>query len=112
MKNIEGLKNLQLSKKYTLFYFSELGFPVTEKIMLDNVEIASYEKYKRVIKLYYSTSGKHKLKTFLPQNTLIIWKGWKNVNANYYIDGKADKCFSENYIIRAINSVLKKPLIY
>ncbi len=120
---------LKKCKLYTLFCFSEFGFPAAYHIKLININVGKYAQYHQAItmtfKYYDEICEQHLIeKTWTPHQTLIIWDGWHEIYTNHWIKTweekcgeqtlqcrESDLCFSKNHVENALKSVSVDPII-
>lgn len=71
-------------EKYTLAYCNEFGFPVTQKITLDSVQLATYAQYSDCVRLVFKPYRKRTkyAKTFY-NTSLLIFEGWQDLPENF-----------------------------
>lgn len=77
----EQFKNADLEKgeKYTLFYISDLGSLITERITYDSSQPTKYAQYDNAVKLTYRPENKRKLYYRHFYSELLIFKGWHSL---------------------------------
>lgn len=77
----EQFKNADLEKgeKYTLFYISDLGSLITERITYDSCQPTKYAQYDNTVKLTYRPENKRKLYYRHFYSELLIFKGWHSL---------------------------------
>ncbi|WHY22667.1 hypothetical protein QNH41_11420 [Bacillus halotolerans] len=77
----EQFKNAELDKgeKYTLFYISDLGSLITERITYDSYRPTKYAQYDNAVKLTYQPENKRKLYYRHFYSELLIFKGWHSL---------------------------------
>ncbi|PRS05101.1 LPD29 domain-containing protein [Bacillus halotolerans] len=77
----EQFKNADLEKgeKYTLFYISDLGSLITERITYDSCQPTKYAQYDNAVKLTYRPENKRKLYYRHFYSELLIFKGWHSL---------------------------------
>ncbi|MCY7959522.1 hypothetical protein MOC41_06720 [Bacillus spizizenii] len=77
----EQFKNAELEKgeKYTLFYISDLGSLITERITYDSYRPTKYAQYDNAVKLTYRPENKRKLYYRHFYSELLIFKGWHSL---------------------------------
>ncbi|XAK59261.1 LPD29 domain-containing protein [Bacillus inaquosorum] len=77
----EQFKNVDLEKgeKYTLFYISDLGSLITERITYDSCQPTKYAQYDNAVKLTYRPENKRKLYYRHFYSELLIFKGWHSL---------------------------------
>lgn len=80
----EQFKNaeLQQGQKLTLFYISDLGGIVTQKITFDSVENVKYAQYENAVKITYIPQGKRKQYYSYFYSTLLVYEGWLDLPEN------------------------------
>ncbi|WP_345806188.1 LPD29 domain-containing protein [Bacillus subtilis] len=77
----EQFKNADLEKgeKYTLFYISDFGSLITERITYDSYCPTKYAQYDNAVKLTYQPENKRKLYYRHFYSELLIFKGWHSM---------------------------------
>lgn len=77
----EQFKNAELEKgeKYTLFYISDLGSLITERITYDSCQPTKYAQYNNAVKLTYKPENKRKLYYRHFYSDLLLFKGWHSL---------------------------------
>ncbi|WP_144452905.1 LPD29 domain-containing protein [Bacillus subtilis] len=77
----EQFKNVDLEKgeKYTLFYISDLGSLITERITYDSYRPTKYAQYDNAIKLTYKPENKRNLYYRHFYSDLLMFKGWHSL---------------------------------
>ncbi|CAI6264871.1 LPD29 domain-containing protein [Bacillus subtilis] len=77
----EQFKNADLEKgeKYTLFYISDFGSLITERITYDSYSPTKYAQYDNAVKLTYQPENKRKLYYRHFYSELLIFKGWHSM---------------------------------
>lgn len=68
--------DIQQGEKVTLFYISDWGTIVTNRITFDSAEPAKYAQYDNAIKLTFTPEKKKKLHYKYFYSTILIYKGW------------------------------------
>ncbi|WP_161957654.1 LPD29 domain-containing protein [Bacillus amyloliquefaciens] len=74
----DQFQNAELKKgeKYTLFYISDLGSLITERITYDSYQPTKYAQYDNAVKLTYKPENKRKLYYRHFYSELLMFKGW------------------------------------
>ncbi|MFI8649384.1 LPD29 domain-containing protein [Bacillus velezensis] len=77
----EQFKNVDLEKgeKYTLFYISDLGSLITERITYDSCQSTKYAQYDNAVKLTYKPENKRNLYYRHFYSELLMFKGWHSL---------------------------------
>ncbi|TPG68680.1 hypothetical protein EEL31_09185 [Brevibacillus laterosporus] len=77
----EQFKNadIQQGEKLTLFYISDFGTFVTNRIAFDSVEPTTYAQYNNAVKLTFKPENKRKLYYNYFYSTLLVYKGWHDL---------------------------------
>lgn len=77
----EQFKNADLEKgeKYTLFYISDLGSLITERIAYDSCQSTKYAQYDNAVKLTYRPENKRNLYYRHFYSELLMFKGWHSL---------------------------------
>ncbi|QDX94724.1 hypothetical protein EEL30_22035 [Brevibacillus laterosporus] len=77
----EQFKNadIQQGEKLTLFYISDFGTIVTNRITFDSVESTTYAQYKNAVKLTFKPVNKRQLYYNYFYSTLLVYKGWHDL---------------------------------
>ncbi|WP_396280833.1 LPD29 domain-containing protein [Bacillus subtilis] len=90
----EQFKNADLEKgeKYTLFYISDFGSLITERITYDSYSPTKYAQYDNAVKLTYQPENKRKLYYRHFYSELLIFKGWHSMPETvlYNVEVKPD----------------------
>lgn len=68
--------NMQQGQKYTMFYISDWGSIVTQRITLDKVEYTKYAQYDNAVKITFTPEGKRKLYYNFQHSTILVYNGW------------------------------------
>ena len=68
--------DLQQGQKLTLFYISDWGSMVTNRIILDEVENKKYAQYDNAVKLTFTPQGKRKLYFNHWYGNILVYNGW------------------------------------
>lgn len=71
--------DIQEGEKVTLFYISDWGSIVTDRITFNSAEPTKYAQYDNSIKLTFTPEGKKKLFYNHFYSTLLVYKGWYNL---------------------------------
>ncbi|MGX9951670.1 LPD29 domain-containing protein [Bacillus subtilis] len=77
----EQFKNAELEKgeKYTLFFISDLGSLITERVTYDSYQPMKYAQYDNAIKLTYKPENKRNLYYRHFYSDLLMFKGWHSL---------------------------------
>ncbi|MFT4400473.1 LPD29 domain-containing protein [Bacillus sp. SW14] len=77
----EQFKNAELEKgeKYTLFYISDFGSLITERVTYDSYQPMKYAQYDNAIKLTYKPENKRNLYYRHFYSDLLMFKGWHSL---------------------------------
>ncbi|MEC1685991.1 LPD29 domain-containing protein [Bacillus mojavensis] len=77
----EQFKNADLEKgeKYTLFYISDFGSLITERITYDSYSPTKYAQYDNAVKLTYKPENKRNLYYRHFYSDLLMFKGWHSL---------------------------------
>ncbi|MCY8083122.1 hypothetical protein MOC02_07375 [Bacillus inaquosorum] len=77
----EQFKNAELEKgeKYTLFYISDIGSLITERVTYDSYQPMKYAQYDNAIKLTYKPENKRNLYYRHFYSDLLMFKGWHSL---------------------------------
>ncbi|PPB12856.1 LPD29 domain-containing protein [Brevibacillus laterosporus] len=77
----EQFKNadIQQGEKLTLFFISDFGAIVTNRITFDSVEPTTYAQYNNAVKLSFKPENKRQLYYNHFYSTLLVYKGWHNL---------------------------------
>ncbi|MGG4380152.1 LPD29 domain-containing protein [Bacillus velezensis] len=77
----EQFKNADFEKgeKYTLFYISDLGSLITERITYDSCQSTKYAQYDNAVKLTYRPENKRNLYYRHFYSELLMFKGWHSL---------------------------------
>lgn len=82
LQEVDGIQeqfskaNMQQGEKFTLFYISDWGSIMTNRITFDNVINSSYAQYDDAVKLTFTPEKKRKLHYKHLYSTLLVFKGW------------------------------------
>ncbi|PKR82884.1 LPD29 domain-containing protein [Heyndrickxia camelliae] len=68
--------DIQQGEKLTLFYISDWGGIITNRITFDSVKNEKYAQYDKAIKLTFTPENKRKLHYKHFYSTLLVYKGW------------------------------------
>ncbi|ATC49416.1 hypothetical protein CLI97_00079 [Bacillus velezensis] len=71
--------DLEKGEKYTLFYISDLGSLITERIKYDSYRPTKYAQYDNAVKLTYRPESKRKLYYRHFYSELLMFKGWHSL---------------------------------
>ncbi|UNE51112.1 OmpH family outer membrane protein [Bacillus amyloliquefaciens] len=123
----EQFKNADFEKgeKYTLFYISDLGSLITERITYDSCQSTKYAQYDNAVKLTYRPENKRNLYCRHFYSELLMFKGWHSLpetvlnNVEVKPDGTKiihSKCYScdkrqFDEVLNYLNNKCFKPLI-
>ncbi|WP_406590339.1 LPD29 domain-containing protein [Bacillus atrophaeus] len=123
----EQFKNAELEKgeKYTLFYISDFGSLITERITYDSCQPTKYAQYNNAVKLTYKPENKRKLYYRHFYSDLLFFKGWHSLpetvlnNVEFRPDGmkiihsKYHSCDKRQFdkVLDYLNEKSFKPLI-
>lgn len=115
-KTLEALTKLERGKKYTIFFYSEFGFPSALQITLDDIKVESYAQFDETVLLIFVQKGKRKLsgKRFYGQSwdKFLVYDGHVTLENDIFINGnRSELSCSDVYIQRAMTSTTQKPLI-
>ncbi|MEH7689758.1 hypothetical protein V7190_10340 [Bacillus velezensis] len=77
----EQFKNADFEKgeKYTLFYISDLGSLITERITYDSCQSTKYAQYDNAVKLTYRPENKRNLYYRHFYSEVLMFKGWHSL---------------------------------
>jgi len=86
--NTQQFLELRPGRKYTLWFFSEFGFPCTAHIKLQDIKIEPYSKYDETVTLLFIPRGKKTVKDIhvIPGRILAVWPSWLTVDAEKYAE--------------------------
>ncbi|MBU8803389.1 LPD29 domain-containing protein [Bacillus subtilis] len=70
---------LERGEKYTLFYISDLGSLITERVTYDSYQPLKYAQYDNAIKLTYKPENKRNLYYRHFYSDLLMFKGWHSL---------------------------------
>jgi len=94
--------NMQRSKRYTLVYMNDLGFPVADKIIFISASPCQISHYSDSIKLICMHEQKSKeLKKYFCNCSIAIYEGW--------LDLKKEDTHNKMEAVNATSFVLKYP---
>lgn len=121
---MQELTALTLYEKYTLFFYNDFGFPCVLPVRMYGVEVREYAQYPEAAFLQYIPKGKRRLveQIITPRQKVAIWPGWLDVDADMFVSLEKSeatgctvrrtlRCFSPEYLARALASVTEKPFI-
>lgn len=107
---------------YTLFYLSDFGFPVVEKIVFRGFTFTTYAQHADAVRLEYAIYPKRSTRCRLfYDSSLLIFDGWQNVPESATVDTLREgsgvkitrskyESFSPSYIEDAA-AMLKNPVM-
>lgn len=122
----EQFKNADLKQgqKLTMFYISDFGNVVTNRITLEKVEYTSYAQYDNNVKLTYMPQGKRSLYYSNYHDKMLVYDGWLELPVTVLHDvsisngftctkTKYSSCDSKQYdeIINYFIEQNKKPIV-
>lgn len=70
---------IEQGEKVTLFYISDWGSIVTNKIIFDSAEPSKYAQYDKAVKITFTPEKKRKLHYKHFYSTLLVYKGWNSL---------------------------------
>ncbi|KON87373.1 hypothetical protein AF332_11420 [Sporosarcina globispora] len=85
LQEVDGIQdqftnaNIQQGEKVTLFYISDWGSIVTNRITFDSVTNSSYAQYDNAVKLTFTPEKKRKLHYKYFYSTMLLYKGWHSL---------------------------------
>jgi hypothetical protein len=116
--------NIQQGEKLTLFYISDFGSIVTNRITFDSVTNTTYAQYNNAVKLTYKPENKRKLYYQHFYSTMLVYKGWHTLpetvlnnveekNGYKITSGKYSACDKKQYdaILYYFNQHEMKPIV-
>ncbi|MED3562283.1 LPD29 domain-containing protein [Bacillus xiapuensis] len=71
--------SIEQGEKVTLFYISDWGSIVTNRITFDSVTNSKYAQYDNAVKLTFTPQNKRKLHYQYFHSTLLVFKGWHSL---------------------------------
>lgn len=108
--------------KYTLAYYNEFGFPVTQKIKFNSLQLTSYAQYSDCVRLIFTPYRKRTIheKNFYG-TSLLIFEGWQDLPENFGFTLESEtadctmrksnySCFDNRYI-DDLEKALKNPVV-
>lgn len=110
--------------RYTLFYLSEFGFPIVEKITFHGLTLTTYAQHADVVRLTYTPRRcRSKRSRLFCGSSLLIFDGWQDLpesatNRTLRDDSKVKitrskySCFSASYIEDAAALLHNSVLLY
>lgn len=85
LQEVDGIQDqfknaeIQEGEKLTLFYISDWGSIVTNRITFDSAEPSKYAQYDKAIKLTFKPEKKRQLHYKYFYSTLLVYKGWHSL---------------------------------
>lgn len=85
LQEVDGIQDqftaadIQKDDKLTLFYISDWGSVVTNRITFDSVTNSKYAQYDNAIKLTFTPEKKRKLHYKYFYSTLLVYRGWHSI---------------------------------
>lgn len=82
LQEVDGIQDqftnadIEQGEKLTLFYISDFGSIVTNRITFDSVTNSKYAQYDNAIKLTFTPEKKRKLHYKYFYSTMLVYKGW------------------------------------
>lgn len=70
---------IKQGEKVTLFYISDWGSIVTNKIIFDSADPSKYAQYDKAVKITFTPEKKRKLHYKHFYSTLLVYKGWNSL---------------------------------
>lgn len=91
----EQFKNADLKQgqKLTMFYISDWGSIVTNRIILDKIEYKKYAQYDNAVKITYKPQGKRNLYYSYHYSTMLVYDGWLELPVTVLHDVKQTEDF-------------------
>ncbi|WP_064199015.1 LPD29 domain-containing protein [Brevibacillus brevis] len=71
--------DIQQGEKLTLFYISDFGSMVTNRVTFDSVTPTTYAQYDNAVKLTYKPENKRQLYYTYHYSDMLVYKGWYNL---------------------------------
>ncbi|MDT0160320.1 LPD29 domain-containing protein [Bacillus sp. AG4(2022)] len=84
---------IQQGDKVTLFYISDWGSIVTNRITFDSVENAKYAQYDNAVKLTFKPEKKRNLHYKYFYSTVLVYKGWHTLPTSVLHEQEETKGF-------------------
>ncbi|MCP1159398.1 LPD29 domain-containing protein [Bacillus infantis] len=84
---------IQQGEKVTLFYISDWGSIVTNRITFDSVENAKYAQYDNAVKLTFKPEKKRNLHYKYFYSTVLVYKGWHTLPTSVLHEQEETKGF-------------------
>jgi hypothetical protein len=116
--------DIQQGEKITLFYISDWGSIVTNKMTFDSVTNSKYAQYDNAVKLTFTPEKKRNLHYKYFHSTLLVYKGWHNLpetvlhhvevnNGNIITRSKYHSCDHKQYdeILTHFEQLNIKPIV-
>jgi hypothetical protein len=110
---------LVVGNKYTLWGYSEFGFPFQLHFKLVEVVVEPYAQYDASLLIWYRKFRQRSDRGLrrLDHEKFLIFEDWVQVDCEMYteVEGNMRKslpCFSPDYFGRAMKSVDKPPLVH
>ncbi|GED72544.1 hypothetical protein BRE01_62460 [Brevibacillus reuszeri] len=85
LQEVDGIQeqfkdaDIQQGEKITLFYVSDFGSMVTNRMTFDSVTPTTYAQYKNAVKLTFKPENKRTLYYNFFYSTLLVYKGWHSL---------------------------------
>lgn len=111
--------NLEEGARYTFFYLSEFGLPLTNQITLHKVETKPYAQYEDAVTVWWRGKGKKTIKgkRFFGNKKYLVYKGWVDLEDNMFTEETSGgllsslPCFNDKYFSIAKGSTREDPTI-
>jgi len=115
----EVLNKLEEGKQYTIALINDFGFPSGFNFTFCGGEVKPYAQYKESLILWFKKPRQRNKRglRFLPCKSFVIWEGFEKPDTEMFKENTGDCLkasyfgFDRQYLIDAINSVEKKPII-
>lgn len=86
LQEVDGIQDqfenadIQKGEKLTLFYISDWGSIVTNRITFDSVTNSKYAQYDNAVKLTFTPEGKRRLHYKYFYSSMLVYKGWHSLS--------------------------------
>jgi hypothetical protein len=82
LQEVDGIQDqftnadIQQGEKVTMFYISDWGSIVTNRVTFDSVENKAYAQYENAVKINFTPEKKRQIHYKYHYSTLLVYKGW------------------------------------
>lgn len=88
LQEVDGIQDqfknadIQQGEKVTMFYISDWGSIVTNRMTFESVENSTYAQYDNAVKITFTPDNKRKLHYKYFYSTLLVYRGWHELQDN------------------------------